>query len=261
MDEEDHCLDVFPARPAEIDWGELPRALRSLEMFDDPFLSTQAFNIGIVDEYLTRLEFDVLEACFQDEYDKTGQFLLNAQTQMWLFAVYELLRTWRQRCRETLSAIKTGTIEERVEKLRSKFDYAHSGNLARAEQLERLKGDPSAASRLEDDLRLTYVLFYMLDFVRVTLAKHEVKQLKRGDEKLIAQSPGIGWPDKWSGSLTYELEVGHTTFERLSRRNVADGIRAWLRRDIPSPDEIQAFKSTVASVYEIPPDIFRARSK
>ena len=90
---------------------------------------------------------------------------------------------------------------------------------------------------MEEDLRLTHILFKQLDHLRIGLAKHEVKG-KRGS---IALAPGYGRMDTWSGSIQYELEIGQISLGTLSRRNVADGIRAWLDRDIPSPDHIKSF--------------------
>lgn len=103
---------------AEIDWNALPNALASLQMFDDPYLRMQATNIGIVDQFLTGLEYQVLQEQFKDDKDPSGLFFLNAQSQMWMFSTYELLRTWRGRVRETMKMLDERRIQHRIEELK-----------------------------------------------------------------------------------------------------------------------------------------------
>src|SRR5690606_22002518 len=98
----------------EIDWSALRSALTSLQMFDDPYMQMQATNLGIVDQFLTDLEYKVLQESFQDDRDISGMIFLNAQSQMWMFSAYELLRTWRQRIRETLDLLNTGKLHGRI---------------------------------------------------------------------------------------------------------------------------------------------------
>lgn len=237
MDDEDHDLDRSIPRPDEINWSALRTALSSLQMFDDPYLQMQTTNLGIVDQFLTEIEYSVLEESFKDDKDPSGMFFLGAQSQMWMFSAYELLRTWRGRVRDTLKLLKEGEIQRRIDELLKDQGFRHSGREIRAVQLRRVMDNPDAQTLMEEDLRLTHILFKQLDHLRIGLAKHEVKG-KRGS---IALAPGYGRMDTWSGSIQYELEIGQISLGTLSRRNVADGIRAWLDRDIPSPDHIKSF--------------------
>lgn len=222
----------------EIDWAALSSALTSLQMFDDPYLQMQATNLGIVDQFLTNLEFQVLREHLNDDYDKSSLFFLNAQSQMWMFSAYELLRTWRQRVVEAHKLFDSGKVQQRIDDLLKDQGFRHFGMEIRAGQLQRLLDVPNIRLLIDEDLRLTHVLYKQLDYLRVGLAKHEVK----GRKGSIALAPGYGRIDIWSGSLQYELEAGQVSLGTLSRRSVADGIRAFAERtEIPTADSIKSF--------------------
>ncbi|OWU68264.1 hypothetical protein ATO2_12880 [Roseovarius sp. 22II1-1F6A] len=225
-------------KPEEIDWSALPSALISLQMFDDPYMRMQATNLGLVDQFLTGLEFEVLRENFKDDRDLSSIFFLNAQSQMWMFSVYELLRTWRQLINDTLQLLEKGTLQDRIDELRQDQDFQHPGMEIRAEQLRRVLEATDSRRLMEEDLRVTHVLYRQIDHLRVALAKHEVK----GRRRSIALAPGYGIMDTWSGSLQYELEAGQVSLGTLSRRNVADGIRAFAdRTDIPTIENLNSF--------------------
>ncbi|MFL9927652.1 hypothetical protein PQR62_25525, partial [Herbaspirillum lusitanum] len=87
-------------RPEDIDFMALPTALAKLHFFwDDMFLRSQANNVALVDKFLTELEYQNLRNLIDEERTPQGTYFLLAQSQMWIFAVYELLRTWDQRVR------------------------------------------------------------------------------------------------------------------------------------------------------------------
>lgn len=236
----------------EIDWSALRSALTSLQLFDDPYMKMQATNLGIVDQFLTDLELKVLRESFQDDLDISGIIFLNAQSQMWMFSVYELLRTWRQRIREALDLLNTGKIHERIDELLRDHGFRHYGMEIRAKQLRRVSESPDTRRLMEEDLRITHVLYKQLDHLRVALAKHEVKG-RRGS---VALAPGYGRMDTWSGSLQYELEAGQLSLGTLSRRNVADSIRVFAdRTDIPTRDNLMSFdkymKAEIPDISEL----------
>lgn len=242
MEDDGRYFDHDEARrvpgPDEIDWSALRSSLTTLQMFDDPYLSMQATNLSVVDHFLTRLEFQVLQDSFQDDHDLGRMMFLNAQSQMWMFSAYELLRTWRQRVRETLELLKAGKLPERIEELSKDQGFHHYGMKIRAAQLRQVLESPDSRRLMDEDLRITHVLYKQLDYLRIALAKHEVKG-RRGS---VALAPGYGRMDTWSGSLEYELEAGQLSLGTLSRRNVADGIRAFAdRSEIPDPDSLKAF--------------------
>jgi hypothetical protein len=262
MDDDEHDIDSDEERGVskwdEIDWGALRSALTSLQMFDDPYMQMQATNLGIVDQFLTDLEFRVLQESFQDDRDISGMIFLNAQSQMWMFSAYELLRTWRQRIRETLDLLNTGKLHGRIDELVKNQGFRHYGMEIRAEQLRRVSGSADAGRLMEEDLRITHVLYKQLDYLRVALAKHEVK----GRRRSVALTPGYGRLDTWSGSLQYELEAGQISLGTLSRRNVADGIRAFAdRTEIPTPESLRSFDEYMKADIPDVSEPFNGRSK
>jgi hypothetical protein len=70
-------------------------------LFDDLFLSMQGQNVMLVDLYLRDLERDLLRELIEIERTPLpATLIVSALSQMWIFAVYELLRTWRQRVKD-----------------------------------------------------------------------------------------------------------------------------------------------------------------
>ena len=75
--------------------------LWKLPLFDDLFLSMQGQNVMLVDLYLRDLERDLLREIIEIERTPfPATLVVSALSQMWIFAVYELLRTWRQRVKD-----------------------------------------------------------------------------------------------------------------------------------------------------------------
>jgi hypothetical protein len=106
---DDHDDDIPDYRdPDEIDATELSLALDTLRLLgDDLFMRTQAFNLSLVDHFIMQLELQLLRARFKEEKGSfTNNAFLSAQTQMWIFAAYELLRTWRARRRRCGAAVR-----------------------------------------------------------------------------------------------------------------------------------------------------------
>jgi hypothetical protein len=66
-------------------------------LFKGTFLHMQLINIELVDRYLEQLEADLLNEYDQRESTPLPQAMfVSAISQMWIFAFYELLRTWKQ---------------------------------------------------------------------------------------------------------------------------------------------------------------------
>jgi hypothetical protein len=78
-------------------------ALQSLPLFDDLFLSMQALNLDIVDGFIEQMETDLLREYMELERTPVqSATLVSAISQLWVFGLYELLRTWRQRVKEVI---------------------------------------------------------------------------------------------------------------------------------------------------------------
>jgi hypothetical protein len=212
-------------RPAEeINMWELPHSLGNLAMFNgDLYLTMQATNLGLIDRWLIDLEADVLHRLTEEERTPIDDALfLSAQTQMWIFATYEAMRTWRQRAKDVLKLVKNSGLQLKINALEKELGYLHTGRKLRAKQLREVQADPGLAIKIEKDLRRTHIVFSQLEALRVSMAKHEVI----GKPNMIAMAPGYGRIDNWTGSLKYELGNGRYITDFISRRDIADSIRA-----------------------------------
>lgn len=198
---------------------------------DDPYLRVQANNLGIVDQYVTQLEYDVLKKLREMERTPPEAHFLSAQSQMWIFAAYELLRTWRQRVREVINAAEKKELNERLRALETEREnYPHFGRQVRIEQLQRVINEPAVLVQIQAQRRHLHIPFVRLEHIRVSIAKHEV----RGKEKRPALAPGYGRINSWCGSLDYDLENGRYSMGLINRRDIADSIRH-LNLDEPPP--------------------------
>ena len=182
----------------EISPSEISVALRSLCLLGgDPYLAMQITGIAIVDQFITGIEYDVLRELHETERTPPAAGFLSAQTQMWIFAVYELLRTWREQAKDVIKWAKNGGLELKIQALEKKLPYRHYGQELRASQLRRVVNEPGMIETIMADLRLTHYLFADLEHIRVSMAKHQVS----GKAKSIAFAPGYGRINQWCGSL------------------------------------------------------------
>jgi hypothetical protein len=232
--------DELPYRPlGEIDFSALRETLSRLELFgDDLFLRQQAFNISAVDQFITGLEYDVLRKLDEQEGTPVPEALfLSAQSQMWIFAVYEMMRTWRQRTRNIIKWSENGGLESKLKALEKEIGYLHVGRKIRAEQIKRVLADPSIIDRVKRDLKSVHIPFARIEAIRVSIAKHEVG----GHKNSVALRPGYGRINQWCGSLDYELENGAYSMGYISRRDIADELRALASNPLPTDAELKEF--------------------
>ncbi len=221
-------------RPEEIGQSELTTALRQLHLFDEPYLRMQGFNLEIVDRFIMGLEYDVLEKLVREEGTPVPDGLfLSAQSQMWIFAAYELLRTWRQRAKDVIKWAENGGLEAKLRVYEKDVGYQHFGRQIRAGQIQRVLADPSIVEGLKRDLKRTHILFAQIEAIRISIAKHEVRERRNS----VALMPGYGRINSYCGSLDFELENGAYSMGNISRRDIADGIRALANGDPPPADE------------------------
>ncbi|HEX4005507.1 MAG TPA: hypothetical protein VHX60_05000 [Acidobacteriaceae bacterium] len=218
----DNDDDTVYSSTEEIDMWALPQSLGRLAMFaGDPYLTMQATNLGLIDRWLIDLESSVQRELLSEDRTPSDSMFLSALTQMWLFAAYEVLRTWRQRAKEVLKLIQNSGLQLKIEGLEKELGYQHTGRELRARQLREVHENPELALKIEKDLRRTHIMFAQLEYLRVALAKHEV----RGRPNAIAMAPGYGRIDNWTGSLTHELSNGRDILGYISRRQISDAIR------------------------------------
>lgn len=238
--------------PGDIDPSALWGALCGLHLLgDDPFLRMQVFNLQIVDQFLTDLEYQVLRQLIEEERTPASEAsLLSAQSQMWIFAAYELMRTWRQRVKDMIKWHENGGLKLKLAEFEKEQGYKHFGRTYRAEQIKSVLSDPAQVDALHLDLRRTHIVFVRLEAIRISLAKHEV--WKKG--KSPALNPGYGRINMWCGSLDYELENGLYSMGTINRRDIADEIRAFPGDDVlPTDEDIAAFDEFMRGPATPPP--------
>ncbi|CAJ9435668.1 Uncharacterised protein [Burkholderia pseudomallei] len=236
--EEHHDHEERPKyeRPDAIDGMALYQSISKLVFFsDDMYLRSQAQNLNIVDQFLMPLEYKVLQKLFETDATPAETYFLLAQSQMWIFAAYELLRSWRQRAIEITKWHVNHGLEQKLTALKERDNSGyHFGLKIRIRQIERVIEDQGIVAELDRQLRHIYMPFKTLEWVRVSLAKHEVS----GNPKQPARTPGYGRINNWCGSLDFELENGKYSMGYINRRDIADRIRSFDFSSNPPDDEV-----------------------
>lgn len=223
---------------SKVEGWEIPAALRALTLFEDPYLTMQAQNLAIVDGFLNALEQRLLRRHLQEDSTPLDDAMfLNAQSQMWIFAAYEVVRTWRQRAKDLIKWHDNGGLRLKLDALEADQGFVHDGNLRRAAMVRAVIADPTIVQKLRDDLKRTHMVFARMEYLRVSLAKHEVP----GRAKAPALAPGYGRINAWCGALDYELNNGRYIMGNVNRRDIADDIRAIPDLHVPTDDDLASF--------------------
>jgi hypothetical protein len=192
---------------AELEWN--------LPLFDDLYLNMQGQNVMLVDFYLQDLERDLLRKYVEIESTPFPEVLIvSALNQMWIFAVYELLRTWRQRVRK---------LKQDVQKPVQPFNSPARDlpELYRNRHLQLARTEKKFAAELEKAYQRVEPLFRRIEALRMNLAKHEVPKMK----DVPALAPGYGRIDMMSGSMQWQVDLGKNVVDLVSRKSLADHLR------------------------------------
>lgn len=239
------------AAEAQAGPGLIAAALRGLHLFgDDPYLSMQATNVDIVDGFCMLIERQTLNALMKEDGTPADAFFLGAQSQMWMFAIYETLRTWRERAKNVVKWSKTGGLASRISHLRRDVGFRHYGQEMQASQLEQVLSTPAVVKDIEADIRRSHMPFARIEALRIAFAKHEVA----GKQNSVAFAPGYGRIDHWTGSLKYEISSGRNIIDYVSRRDIANDVRAMASLPPPSQKDIDSFDAMMRG----PPDTLTA---
>jgi len=161
-----------------------------IPLCDDLWLGMQAQNIAIVDRIVRHFEHEALEGFYKnDSFSIDDLYSLSAMTQVWVFALYEFLRTWLQRTSKLIgygersAALKTDeeraaylkTIEVEAQekakhvKLAPVFYYEHVAQV----------GDEKFIKSVRDYRESIKELLRDVEAIRMPLAKHELAGTKR----------------------------------------------------------------------------------
>jgi hypothetical protein len=222
MDEDDiRGLEYTPLD--QIDFSRMHTVFRSMSLFDNLFFSMQSMNIAVVDPSITEWEYDLLQKLIETERTPVQDAIfVSAQSQMWIFALYELLRTWRQRINEIRKHTKEGTLEKHIKSL-DRDDTNLAAYMQRI-AAEAVLNDGTVAEKMFRDYDLMDPIFRLAETVRINLAKHEAP--KDRTNKFMPRVPGYGRIDYLCGALSYEIVHNDGSFSYINRRQIADAIRA-----------------------------------
>ncbi len=238
--EYDQDRDYVPAylTPDQIPQYALGEALKSLTLFStDMNLVNQAVNLTIVDEFVMDLEYDYLRAKLNETFNAYDSIFLSAQSQMWIFSAYEVMRTWMQKAKGYVHTAKNAGLHQKLVSLKRDRGYINYTALQKADEIQALIDDPALVKMLEDDLARIYFLFIRLETLRVALAKHEAR--KRPNALMVGST--VAYMNRECGSLEYQMNSGMMIHGNISRRDIADEIRAIPEFMVPTADEVKSF--------------------
>lgn len=188
--------------------------LWKLPLFDDLFLSMQGQNVMLVDLYLRDLERDLLRELIEIERTPfPATLIVSALSQMWIFAVYELLRTWRQRVKDLKCDAQKPAVQQ--------SGHSRLAGMYYQGQLTHLRKKPAYAKKLDRAMNLMEPLFRRIEALRMNLAKHEVPKL----HGVPAMAPGYGRIDGMTGSISWQVDLGNNLVDLVSRRSLADQLK------------------------------------
>ena len=214
---------------------DLLQVLTQLPLFDDLYLGMQAQNIAIVDLHIEDLEANLLAAYHASDSTPIPEMMLvSALSQMWVFAVYELLRTWRQRITELLTLgsqlqhLRGADRAERIKTEQAAIQSTLRDTAAAAMRRSAIKWALTKAkrNRLQRAFDRVTPLYRRLEALRIALAKHEVARTgKRGKTPaLVARDPGYARIDL-DGSIKWLFDYAGGKSDMLSRHGLADELR------------------------------------
>jgi len=209
-------------------------ALRSLPLFDDLYLKMQAQNLGIVDGFLRDIESET------DAENTSNLVFLSAFSQLWIFGLYELLRTWRQR---VLAVVRFGEeiaglsgnarqecIESMKEKLVGQTSFSgYSTEKVYTDLFSPVENDSGGINELDESFARVQRVYGELEALRMTLAKHEIPKKKN----VLASMPGYARWDHVDRSLLWIFTVEDKEQMSISRRDISDRVCRLLEDPLP----------------------------
>jgi hypothetical protein len=196
---------------------------------DDVWLGMQARNIAMVDLAIIRgIEGQALAAYMERERTPSDILMpLSALSQMWVFSLYEFLRTWRQRARGIIRIHQAGYrlaeemrddhFRKQVESAKVKEEHVKFA-FALPSDFVAKASDEKFIRSVEDYQTKTEGLFHDAEALRVTLAKHEIPKTKG----FVAETPGYGRMEYLNGSIYWFIVLRDGSQLKVCRRELAD---------------------------------------
>ncbi|PIP90599.1 MAG: hypothetical protein COW01_09860 [Bdellovibrionales bacterium CG12_big_fil_rev_8_21_14_0_65_38_15] len=207
---------------SDINFSETQEFFQNLPMFDGVTYNMQAMNITIIDQFITNYEYALLKEYFAREKTPvdTAMFV-SALSQMWVFALYELLRTWRQRVRMILEAEQKGELDKLID-LKKDEGLPNLSTSSLAKDAKRIKEDKAFSERTKASMETVDGLWRLVHSFRINLAKHEIP----GEKNKFHHFPGYGRINGSCGALDFEISQNKDHFRTLNRRDIAEMLRA-----------------------------------
>ena len=204
----------------------LAEVLCSLPLFDDLYLRMQASNLEIVDGFLRDQERALLLEYLQlERAPMPSMMFVSALSQLWVFGIYELLRTWRQRVSNVLAFVyelrkvgpgdRPGFIEQRREIVEKASRHAL---VSRWRDFLLVAEDPKLVQHLEGAFDNSELVFRRIESLRISLAKHEVP--KSGGAEALG--PGYARLDEMTGSIWWQVVLRENEVDTMTRREIAE---------------------------------------
>jgi len=201
----------------------------SIPFCDDLWLGMQVRNIALVDlDFLRPMEGEALSAYL--ERDRTPVDILmplSALSQMWIFSLYEFLRTWRQRANYLLKladeyaqlplGARQSYVEEAAKRLEAKKRMLRIGPDIYAKELELFE-NTEFVNKVRSYRDNTEWIFREAEALRITLAKHEVPKT----DGLLAETPGYGRMSYNDGSIYWFVTLKDASQIKVDRRELGN---------------------------------------
>jgi hypothetical protein len=209
----------------------------TIPLCDDVWLGMQAQHIAAVEIAIIRpLELHTARKIFNEEGYLDVMMALNGVSQMWLFALYEFWRTWRQRAKQLLQladqytktkpAKQKAFLEKTLADAKGKEKHIFSEHSFYSHHISKI-ADADFVASIKAYYDKTDGWFGFIEELRMNLAKHEVPKA-RG---MIAEMPGYARMDQVTGTLYWQFIDTQGGLQKLDRREAANFLL-----DIKLPD-------------------------
>ena len=224
-DKDDHTDDLWPYLDLDqIDFSRMYSVLQQLLFMDDLFLNMQAMNIAASDRLITCMEYSLRDQHRPDERVPLHSFIeVSALSQMWIFALYELIRLWRQRWNYLAKQRANGMLKQVAEQTMTRAEaQKNTALLIRAHQARSVLDDPTLLERVTEQFATLQPVWTHVEALRMNLAKHGAPG---GQSTIVPMMPGHGRIDFYCGALNYDVVDRSGTYTTFNRRDIADALR------------------------------------
>lgn len=213
------CIESYKSLD-QLNFGIITTHITKLPFFeDDVFFGMQAMNVGIVDQIITQYEYALLHEYNKIERTSDSTMAVSALSQMWIYALYEVLRMWRDRKFEFEKLRTNGGIKQKVKNMVD--DPLNQTINARKKQMLRFNDDANYREQINTVWKSIEEIYRAAELVRMNLAKH----CAPGKDNMIPISPGYPRINDWCGALDFQLLDKDGYYTTLNRRDIADALR------------------------------------